>query len=105
MNQHKIPREWGIKKNKGIPSWPASLFFKPSRNSVTRREESQALAINKIVQPIPPTEEEAIAAVMGAAAANGATVLGVAIVYQPILVGHSMKISYKQLCCQNEDQS
>jgi hypothetical protein len=34
----------------------ASLFFKPSRNSVTRREEFQASAVEKTVKLIIPIE-------------------------------------------------
>jgi hypothetical protein len=52
----------GIKKSKG-DTFPIGLpVFKPARNSVTRREESQASAIDKTVQPVPPTEEAVVAA-------------------------------------------
>jgi hypothetical protein len=54
----------------------ASLFFKPSRNSVTCQEESQASAIYKAVQLVPPVEEEEVVAAIGAVATIGAAVLG-----------------------------
>jgi hypothetical protein len=50
-----------------IPSRLASLFFKPSRNSVTRREEFQVSAVDKTFQPDPSTEEEVAAAAIGVA--------------------------------------
>jgi hypothetical protein len=56
---------------KGIPSRSAYLFFKPSRNSVTRQEESHAPAVDKPVQLIPPKEE--------AVATMGASALGMVI--------------------------
>jgi hypothetical protein len=45
------------KGTRGIPSQSASLFFKPSRNSVMRREEFQASTIDKTVQLILSVEE------------------------------------------------
>jgi hypothetical protein len=50
-----------IKRNKGNTFPIGYLFFRPSRNSVTCWEESQASAIDKTVLPIPPAEEEAVA--------------------------------------------
>jgi hypothetical protein len=56
-----------VKKEKR-GTFPISfLFFKPSRKSVTRREESQASAIDRTVRPVPPSEEETSATTTGAA--------------------------------------
>jgi hypothetical protein len=69
MNQLKVSMDGGIKRSKG-DTFPISLpIFKPSRNSVTHREESHASAVDKIVQLVPTAEEEATAAI-------GAAVLG-----------------------------
>jgi hypothetical protein len=50
-------------------------FFKPSRNSVTRREEFQASAIDKIVQLVRPVEGEAAVAAIGVAVLRTVTCL------------------------------
>jgi hypothetical protein len=63
---------------KGIPSRSVSLFFKPSRNLVTRREESQASAVNKTVHPVPLTAEEAATVAATRAAVVGAITLLIA---------------------------
>jgi hypothetical protein len=75
-----------------------SVFFKLSRNSVTHREESQTSAIDKTLQSIPSAEEEATVTTIGA------MVLGEVIGLTTDFGGPLDKISYKQLCCQNEDQ-
>jgi hypothetical protein len=53
------------KGKKGIPSRSASLFFKPSRNSVTHREEFQASAVVKTVEQITPIDGGAVAVTAG----------------------------------------
>jgi hypothetical protein len=50
-----------------IPSRLASLFFKPSRNSITRWEEFRVSAVDKTFQPDPSTEEEVVVAAIGVA--------------------------------------
>jgi hypothetical protein len=60
-------------RNKGDTFPIGSPIFKPSRNSVIRWEESQVSAVNRIVQPIPPAEEEAAATAIGAAVVGAVT--------------------------------
>jgi hypothetical protein len=60
---------------KGIPFRSASLFFNPSRNSVTHQEETQVSAVDKTLQLIPP-KEEAAASAIGAATTMGSMALG-----------------------------
>jgi hypothetical protein len=68
MSQLKVSMDEGSKKSKGDTFLIGLPVFKPSRNSVTRQEESQASAVDKIVQPVPPAEEEAAVAAIGAVA-------------------------------------
>jgi hypothetical protein len=51
---NKIAKKVAKKKKKGIASRSASLFVKPYRNSVTRREEFQASAVGKTIELITP---------------------------------------------------
>jgi hypothetical protein len=65
----------GIKRSKGDTFLIGLPIFKPFRNSVTCREESQASAVNKTVQSVPPTEEEVATAAIGAAVLGATTCL------------------------------
>jgi hypothetical protein len=56
MNRWKKSEGKGSKGGKGVPSRSASLFFRPSRNSVAHRQWSQASAGDSIVDPVTPGE-------------------------------------------------
>jgi hypothetical protein len=61
------------------------LFFKPSRNSVTRREESHASAVDRTVEPIAPVERGAEAMIADGVAFGAATSLSMIFV-DPVVV-------------------
>jgi hypothetical protein len=54
MNQQEVSEGCSSKSKKWVHSRSASAFFKLSRNSVRRREESKALAVDWIIKVIPP---------------------------------------------------
>jgi hypothetical protein len=61
------------------------LFFKPSRNSITCREESHASAVDRTVEPIAPVERGAEAMIADGVAFGAATGLSMIFV-DPVVV-------------------
>jgi hypothetical protein len=45
-------------KEERVPSRSASASFRPSKKAATRRTESLASTVERIVEPVPPQEEE-----------------------------------------------
>jgi hypothetical protein len=56
MSQQKKSEGKGSKGGKGVPSRSAFLFFRPSRNSIARRQWSQASTGDIIVDPVTSAE-------------------------------------------------
>jgi hypothetical protein len=76
----------------GVPSRSTSQFFRPSRNSVTHREEFQASAVDSTVQLV-PSEEEGIGAVTTEGTSSHTVVDSSAFLDDPQVLGMAINLA------------